>query len=376
MRKILYISGTRAEYGLLRRTLLSIKNHPELDVEIIATGMHLMPEFGETIKEIKKDGLKVHIIEAVYEKDTFDSSMRFIGEFILKFSKKIKCIKPDIIFVLGDRAETLGGALVGTYLGIPVAHSHGGDVTSTVDEIVRHAVTKLSHIHFAATKKSAQRIIRMGEDPWRVYIVGAPGLDSILNERLISEKEIAKKYKLDLKKPSLLVLQHSVTAEIDEAGRQMKETMEATRELDYQTIVIYPCADPGGRKIIKVIEKYRKYPFVQIYKNISRKDYLSLMKIVKVMVGNSSSGIVESPSFHLPVVNIGERETGRERANNIIDVDYDKNQIKKAIKRAINDKRLRKCKNPFGDGKASIRIVKVLSKIKINKKLLNKKITY
>ena len=380
MKKVLYISGTRAEYGLIRPTLFSIKKNSALSIEIIATGMHLMPEFGRTIKDIEKDGFKIHPIKAIFQKDNKESSIKFIGEFVLKFLKKIKHIRPDIIFVQGDRPETLVGAIAGAYLGIPVAHTHGGEVSSTVDDVVRHAVTKLSHIHFAATKKSAQRIIKMGEEPWRVHIVGAPGLDSIVKEKLISRSKIVEKYKLNLEKPILLIIQHPVTQEIQDATKQMRETMEAVKELGYQTIVIYPSADPGARKIIKVIEKYGKYPFIKIYKNILHKDYLSLIGVVDAMVGNSSSGIVEAPSFKLPVVNVGTREEGRERANNVIDVDYNKHQIKKAILKAIFDKKfkqsIKKRKNPYGYGKANIKITKVLSNLKINKKLLNKKITY
>jgi len=380
-RKILYISGTRADYSPLKTTLFSIKNNPRLELEIIVSGMHLMPEFGKTVNEIKKDGFKIHEINAIYEEDSKESMAGFIGKFILLLIEKIRKIKPDIILVLGDRAEMLAGAIVGAYLAIPVAHIHGGDVSSTVDELARHAITKLSCIHFAVTKKSAERIIKMGEEKWRVHVVGAPGLYDALRIKLASPEDIIKKYKLDLSKPVLLVVQHPVTIEAKQAGIHMEETMSALKELGYQAIVIYPNADAGGREIIKVIEKYRKYPFIKIYKNIPRNDYLGLLKISNVMVGNSSSGIIEAPSFHLPAVNIGTRQLGRERAENIIDVDYKKEQIKKAIEKSIYDTKLRKgvvkCKNPYftADG-AGPRIVKVLSAIAIDKKLSVKKITY
>lgn len=380
MRKILYISGTRADYGLMRQTLFCIRRHPELELEVVATGMHLMPEFGKTIDELRRDKFKIHKLEAIYKYDNRESMANFIGEFILRFTERIKKIKPNIILVLGDRAEMLAAAIVGVYLTIPVAHIHGGDVTSTIDEIARHAITKLSHIHLTATRRATERIIKMGEDPWRVHLVGAPGLDTILNEKLFSNDEIAKKYNLDLSKPILLVIQHPVTAELENAQQQMMETMETIKELNHQTIVIYPNADAGGRKVIKVIERYRKYPFIKIYKSIPYKDYLTLMKVASAMVGNSSSGIIESLAFHLPVVNIGTRQEGRERAGNIIDVDYCKDKIKAAIKKAIYDKKFKEqvknCRSPYGDGKASERITKVLSNIKIDKKLLQKKITY
>lgn len=379
-RKILYISGTRADYGLMRETLMLIAKHPKLTLEILACGMHLMPEFGNTIKEIQKDNFKVHVVKAVYERDDKESIADFIGNSTLKFTNVLKKIRPDIILVLGDRPEMLVGAMVGAYLAIPVAHIHGGEVSLTVDELTRHVITKFSHIHFAATRESLRRIIKLGEDPWRVFLTGAPGLDSVLNKKLFSARETAKKYKLDLKKPFILVLQHAVTSETERAGGQIKETMEAIRELAFQTIVIYPNADPGGRAMIKVIEKYRKYPFIKIYKNIPHKDYLSLMRAAGVLVGNSSSGIIEAPSFNLPVINTGKRQKGRERVKNVIDAVCEREQIKKAIEKAIYDKRfkerIKKLNNPYGKGKVGPRIARILVEIKIDKRLLEKQLTY
>jgi UDP-hydrolysing UDP-N-acetyl-D-glucosamine 2-epimerase len=380
-RKILYISGTRADYGLMRTTLFCIKNNPSLELVVIACGMHLMPEFGKTVDEIKKDGFKVHEMGAIYEKDDKKATAKFIGKFIQLLTEKIGEIKPDIILLLGDRAEMLVGAIVGACLAIPVAHIHGGDISSTIDDSFRHAITKLAHIHFPATKKSAERIIKMGEEKWRVSVVGTPGLDDVLGVKLISKKDFAQKYNLDLSKPFLLVVQHPVTVESDEARIQMEETMLAVKELGYQTIVIYPNGDAGGREMIKVIEKYRKLPFLKIYKNISRVDYLSLLNVAGALVGNSSSGIIEGPFFNLPSVNIGTRQLGRERAGNIIDVDYKKEDIKKAIKKAILDKKfmskIKNYKNPYeGNAVSGLRITKILGSIKIDKKLLQKKLDY
>ena len=194
MRKILYITGTRADYGLMRSVLREIESHPRLELEIAATGMHLMEEFGRTIEEVKKDGFKIHEIDATYEKDDKESMLNFIGKFIQLLAKKIEEINPDIILLLGDRGEMLAGAIVGAYLTIPTAHLHGGEVTSTVDELARHAITKLAHIHLPPTEKSAERIIKMGEDPLNVFVVGPPGIDSILNENLIEPTELSKKY--------------------------------------------------------------------------------------------------------------------------------------------------------------------------------------
>ena len=378
--KILYITGTRADYGLMQSVLREIEEHPKLELELIVTGMHIMPEFGMTIEEVKKDGFKIHEIDTTYEKDNEESMANFVGEFIQLLTKKVNEIKPDLILLLGDRGEMLAGAIVGAYLTIPVAHLHGGEITSTVDEFSRHAITKLAHIHLPATEKSAERIIKMGEDSSNVFIVGAPGLDSILNENLIEPAELSEKYNLDSSKPIFMVVQHPVTTEVRDAHEHIRETLEAIVGLRHQTILIYPNADAGSRAMIEVIKEYEKYPFIKTFKSIPHKEYLSLMKIATVMVGNSSSGIIEAPSFGLPVVNIGSRQEGRERAENVIDVDYDKEQIETAIKKALDDgnfeEKVTKCKSPYGDGKAGIRIADILSRIKIDKKLLQKRLTY
>ena len=379
MRKILYVSGTRADYGLMRPVLKAIHEHTNLEIEIAATGMHLMEDFGFTINEIEKDNFKLHKIEAVFEKDSRVAMAFFLGEFIQKLTKKVKEIAPDIILVLGDRVEMLGAANVGTYLGIPIAHIHGGEVTETVDEASRHAITKLANIHFPSTKKSAERIIKMGENKEHVFITGAPSLDTIFNTSLLSKEEIFRKYSLDPKEPLIIVLQHPVSFEVDKAAKHMEETMEAIKSTGNQTLVIYPNADAGGRDMIELLEKYTECPFIHIFRNIQSIDFLSLMKYASVMGGNSSCGIIEAPSFKLPVVNIGTRQKGRERANNVIDVDYDKKQIIEAIGKAMSAEFisfLKDCKNPYGDGKTSPRIAKILAEIKINKGLLQKKMAY
>lgn len=379
IRKILYISGTRADYGLIESVLEKIDQHPKLGLEIVATGMHLMEEFGYTVKDIKKS-FRVHNIDATYEKDDKESMAHFIGIFISVLTQKIKDIKPDIILLLGDRGEMLAGAIVGAYLTIPVAHLHGGEVTSTVDEISRHAITKLAHIHLVATIASAERVIKMGEEPWRVHIVGAPGLDKIVHQKLIPKREVFSKLRIDPSKVTLLVIQHPVTSESEGSGEQMTQLMEAIGELGYQTVLIYPNADAGGRRIIGVIKRYEKLSFIHAYPSIERCMYVSLMRYADVMVGNSSSGIIEAPSLGLPVVNVGSRQNGRERGKNIIDAGYGKSEIMRAIKKALTDerflRRIKRCETPYGDGNAGARIVDILSKLRITSRLIQKKITY
>lgn len=381
MRKIAVITGTRAEYGIFKSVLGEIERNTGLQLSLIVIGMHLSPEFGHTVDEIKKDGFKIAARVAVlHREDTKASMAKSIGESLSRTSDSLEKIKPDILLILGDRSEMLVGAVAATYMSIPIAHIHGGEISGNVDEPVRHAITKLAHIHFAATEDSAERIRRMGEEPWRIHVVGAPGLDLILSGKAPQLKEIASKYGLDLSKPLLLVVQHPVVAEADEAASQIRQTLEAIKELKHQTILIYPNADAGGRRMIEAIRGYEKCMFLKTFRSIPHEDYLGLLRLASVMVGNSSSGIIEAPSFGLPVVNIGTRQTGRQRAGNVIDVGYHTEEILEAINRALHDQCFREkvdqCKNPYGDGKAGERIVRILSEVKLNKKLLEKRMTY
>jgi GDP/UDP-N,N'-diacetylbacillosamine 2-epimerase (hydrolysing) len=381
MRKIAVITGTRAEYGIFKSVLEEIQAEKQLQLSLIVVGMHLSREFGYTVDEIEKDGFKVEAkIAVLHHEDTKASMAKSIGESVSKTAEALETIQPDILLILGDRSEMLAGAVAATYMGTPIAHIHGGDVSGNVDEPVRHAITKLAHLHFPATKESAERILKMGEEPWRVHVVGAPSLDLIVSEKVPEPKAIADKYRLDLSKPTLLVLQHPVLAEADEAASQIRKTLEAIKKLKQQTVLIYPNADAGGRRMIEVIRKYENAGFLKTFKSVPHEDYLGLMRLAKVMIGNSSSGIIEAPSFGLPVVNIGGRQEGRQRAGNVIDVFYDTEEIVAAVKKALQDKDFRKkvssCENPYGDGNAGERIVKVLRKVELGKKLLEKRMTY
>lgn len=376
-RKIAVLTGTRAEYGILRPILKRINDHPNLELYLIVTGMHLSDEFGYTVKEIESDGFNIYArLDTLNRDDTGAGMAKYIGDTTIKLAEVFERLHPDILILLGDRGEMLAGAIAAACMNILIAHIHGGESSGSVDEGFRHAISKLAHLHFVATDESKQRLLLLGEDPNRIFVVGAPGLDDIY-EDLLPPEEIAKKYGLDLSKPIVLLVQHPVVTEVEEAPYQIRETLEAIADLKLQTITIYPNADAGGRRMIKVIKEYeKKYSFIKAYKNLPRREYLSLMSIATVMVGNSSSGIIEAPSFGLPVVNIGTRQKGRLRAGNVIDVGYNKEEIKNAILKAIYDENFRKkvksIKNPWGDGKASERIVNILANIKIDKKLLQK----
>lgn len=370
VKSILYVTGTRADYGLMHETLKLLNEDESIQLDIVATGMHLMHEFGYSIEEIKKDNFNLHIVNQTFKKDDKQSMSEFIGNLIVDLTKLMNSLKPDIVLLLGDRGEMLAGAIVASYLHIPIAHIHGGDVSSTVDDAARHAITKFANIHFPATIKSASRIKQMGENPDNVYVVGAPGLDSIIKiKNNIDEEYLKEKY--GLKKDFVLVLQHPVSLKLKDSAFQISQTLDALTQLSYQTVVIYPNADAGGRAMIDKIKEYD----VDAYKNIPHEDFIGLLGLASILIGNSSSGIIESSSFKLPVINIGTRQQGREKASNVVDVDYKKEEIFNAIKYINSDEyqnQLKYCINPYGDGKACERICKILKNIELNDNLLNK----
>lgn len=379
-RKIAYISGTRADFGLMTSVLQAIKESRKLDLQLYATGIHLLPEFGSTIDHVRKQFPEVITIPATFYSDDRVGMAGFAGEYLQKLVKVLSQNKPDFVLVLGDRVEMLCSALACVYLGIPTGHLHGGEKTTTLDEVSRHAITKLASLHFAATKQSAQRIKKMGEDDWRVYVVGAPSLDVILNAQLPKRNELFQKLSLNPDKKIILVAQHPVTEQIDEAARQMEETLAAVKSFSLPVIITYPHPDPGGRKMIAVIERERTNSNFFIFPSLEYQDWLALERECAVMVGNSSAGIIESSSFHIPVVNIGDRQKGRQRSDNVLDVDYNKEQISKAIEESLNNKdylaRISKIKNPWGDGKTGEKIKSILEDLDFDQKLLNKQITY
>ena len=370
VRKILYVTGTRADYGLMHETLKLLNNHENIQLDVVATGMHLMEEFGCSVNEIKKDNFNLHIVNQTFLKDDEQSMSLFIGNLINDLTKLMSELKPDIVLLLGDRGEMLAGAIVASYLQIPIAHIHGGDVSSTVDDSARHAITKLANIHFPATEKSASRIKQMGENPDNIFVVGAPGLDSIIKcKDKIDDDYLKEKY--NLKKDFILVLQHPVSLEVEDSSFQISQTLDAVTSMDYQLILVYPNADAGGRAMINKIDEYD----VDAYKNIPHDDFIGLLGLASILIGNSSSGIIESSSFKLPVINIGTRQQGREKASNVVDVDYDCNEILNAISFIESNEFkdiLNHCENPYGDGKSSERICKILNDIKLDKELLNK----
>lgn len=383
-RKIVAITGIRSDYDLMTPVYEAIHIHPKLELELIVTGAHLSEAYGLTIKEIEKDGYKIaDQIESLLNGDHASTRVKGLAIQLQGMIQTVTRVKPDILLVLGDREESMTTALVGAYMNIPVAHVAGGDrVIGNVDDQVRHAVTKLAHIHFATNEESANRIIKLGEEPFRVFNVGNPGLDRIKTIPVLNRKELSKRlnFRIEENEPILLVIQHVISTEIEQAYEQMKITMDTIKHLGYKTIISYPNTDAGGQQMIKAIDEYSHLPFVHVQKNIPRLEFINIMREASCLVGNSSAGILEAPFLKLPVVNIGNRQKGRLHAENVQFVGHDLKKIEDAINRAVFNEEYRqqveKCVNPYGDGNTASEIAEKLSTICIDESLLIKEITF
>jgi len=369
MKKIVYVTGTRAEYGRMRSTLFSIRNHARIRLSLIVTGTHLSEEFGYTLEEVEKDGFDIDAkINAFPLHDTGLAMVEALADCIKGIVAVLRKRKYDVILVTGDRGEMLAASLAGSHMNIPIAHIGGGYVSGSIDDRLRGAITIFSDIHLPANKSCAKRVIAFGANPSRVFVVGAPDLDAIRNKDFAQPEDVAREFKLDLGRTVILVSQHPVTTEVEKAADQMRETMEAMAELHMQTVIFYPNADAGGRRMIKVINEYESLPFVQVHMNIPYSLHLGLMNVADVLVGNSSAGIIEAPSYCLPVVNIGTRQKDRQRAKNVVDVDCCRKEIIAAVKKVLSGdfKQLTKrCRNPYGNGKTGARIADILAKINL-----------
>ena len=390
-RKIAIFTGNRAEYGLQYPIIRAIADHPQLDYYLLVSGAHLDEKFGYTKGEIEMDGFKVwREIKAEVVADDLFSTTQVVGYTIVHLSKVLEELRPHFLIVYADRFEGLAAVVTGSLMGIPVAHIEGGDVTAggALDDYVRHAMTKLSHLHFTTNEEAAERIERLGEEKWRIFNVGFPVIDLIKQKKFATPKEIQEKIPVDIKKPIILFTQHSVTTELEDVVAQIRPSLDALKHFainGVQVIITYPNNDAGGRIIIKEIEKLESLSNITVVSHLGRYLYHGILDLcgkdgMGVCVGNTSSGIKETPAFGCPFVNIGSRQKGRLRSNNVIDVDYNRDQILTAIETCLYDKEFRekcsKCENPYGEGDAGRKIVEVLSKINIDKNLIQKKITY
>ena len=383
-RRISVVTSTRADYGLLYWLLRAIDDDPALELHLIVTGSHLSPEFGMTVKEIEADGFRIdRRIEILLASDSHTGVTKSMGLAMLSFGEALAEDRPDILVVLGDRYEIVLPALAAVVHGIPVAHIHGGETSQgAIDEYFRHAVTKLASIHFPATEVYRQRILQMGEAPAHTFNVGAPGLDHLYHTELLSRSALAGQLDLSLDPPTALVTYHPVTTDDAPAAQaQVESLLEALRAVDgLQAVFTKANADTTGRAINERLASFcRQSPErFRLFDNLGHQRYLSCLKHLSLMVGNSSSGLTEAPSFRLPVVNVGDRQKGRLQAQNVIQVDCSTTAITEGIRRALSDdfrRSLNDSTNPydrFADGGASRRIMETLKTIPLGPEIRKK----
>lgn len=370
-RRVLIITERRADYSRFKPIINLIKKSKKLDYELIVTGSHLLKKHGYTINEIKKDNIKINYkIKSFSEIQNIkdgESMILALGKIFIKISRIIKKSKPNIILSGFDIGANFALTVSGAHLNIPIAHIQGGEVTGSIDESLRHAMSKFSNYHLVANSDAKQRLIKMGEKKENIFVVGCPSLDALFLEKKIESSEILKKFKIDVKKDFIIIIQHSITSEDKDSGRQIFETIKAVKKSLLPALFVLPNNDSGHDSIIKIIKKSK----IRWTETLSLGEYSFLLRHAKILIGNSSSGIHEAASFKLPVINVGTRQNGRLKPKNVINANYDRKDIYNKIKFCMSNKKYLKMikflKNPYGDGKSSLRIVKILSKIDLNK---------
>lgn len=380
-RRVLATLESRATYGYSKNVMLAMRDFPELELQTLVTGMHLVPELGNSIDLIRQDGFPISATVPMHGGDASRSAWSWaLGHAVAGYAETYERLQPDVILLSGDRIETFGCCIAAAYMGIPVAHIQAGDKSGHIDDSARHAIGKFAHIHLASCEDSVNRLRRMGEQDFRIFNVGAPQLDNIVDTDYRRQTIEMNGRHLDLRQPYILMVQHSVMAEMDDAGQQVAATLEACAGSGLPTYIIYPNSDLGYRQIISRIEERATGAAFTILENVERETYLTLLANCAVLVGNSSSGILEAPSFRVPVINIGNRQRGRPQAGNILNCDYDADSIAVSIATALGDPEFRqRCAtavNPYGDGKSSRRICETLRDISLDRRLLDKECTY
>ncbi|WP_031425076.1 UDP-N-acetylglucosamine 2-epimerase [Flavimarina sp. Hel_I_48] len=369
MKNIAVITGTRAEFGLLRPLIDQLKKSDAFKLQLIVSAMHLSPEFGNTVQEIEDGGYTIaKKVECLLSSDTATGITKSIGLAMIGFADAMEELRPDIVVILGDRSEMLAAATAAMIANIPIAHIHGGETTEgAYDEGIRHAITKMSYWHFASTTIYRNRITQLGEDPDRVFDVGAIGLDSIKNLNLLNREDFEKSIDFELGKKNILITFHPVTLENDLAEKQFAEILNALRSLkETHLIFTHANADKNGRIINKMITEFvsENKENAIAFKSLGQLRYLSSLQYMDVVLGNSSSGILEVPSFNIPTINIGDRQKGRVMAESIINISPEKEQIKEALTMAFSSSFAHKIENQkqiYGNGTAALKIIEVLS---------------
>ncbi len=378
-RKIAIITGGRMEFGYTRPVIREIQKRANLDYEIVACNTHLLDTFGKTIQEIQQDGFKIGAaMHNTLDGYNHTTMVKSLGVFLLELPGVIERMKPDIILIAGDRGEQFIGAMVGAHMYIPVAHIQAGELSGNIDGMTRHAISKYAHIHFAANEDAAIRLKKMGEQKFRVFNVGAPQLDEFRTIKTPSAQEIRKKFGLEKNKPAILLVQHSVTEEFDKTKEQMENSLKAVASFNCPTVIILNNSDAGSRMIRNAVNAYRA-PHMKVFEHVSRPEYAGLMKTCDVLVGNSSAGVIESPLFHIPVVNIGNRQKGRMQSTNVINSSYRTDDIRQSIEKALSPsfkKSALKAPSVYGDGRSAKRIADILETVPLDDKLVVKELAY
>jgi UDP-hydrolysing UDP-N-acetyl-D-glucosamine 2-epimerase len=379
-RKIAVVSTSRADYGHLYWPLRDLAAHPKIDLRIVVMGSHLSPEFGSTIQEIEKDGFRIDArIECLLSSNSDVGMAKTIGVATLSLSDLFGEMRPDLLLLIADRYEMLAPASVALALRIPIAHIEGGEISEgAIDDAVRNALTMMSHIHFTSTYGARQRIIAMGEEEWRVHQAGAPSLDHLRRQTLLSREQVESRLRIDLHQPTILVIYHPVTL-LGETVREADALFAALETLPDQILFCYPNADAGSRTLIERTKSFLSSKKQErLFVNLDPVTYWSLLRTVDLLVGNSSSGIMETSSFALPTVNVGIRQQGRERPANVIDAAAEKASILEAVEKAKSlqfRSRLHGMTNPYGESHASEKIVQILTTVPLSQELLMKRHT-
>lgn len=371
MKKICFITGTRAEYGLLMPLMKAVQEDDNFQLQLLVTGMHLSPEFGLTYQQIERDGFTIdEKVEMLLSADSASSIAKSTGLGMIGYTDALMRLQPDWVIVLGDRYEVFAATTTAFLLRIPIAHVSGGEVTEgATDDAMRHAISKMSYLHFTSTDEYKRRVEQLGESPDRVFNVGATGLDNILQLDLLSREALSESIQFDLSTPYLLVTFHPVTLESQSSETQFQAFLDALDAFpDLKVVITLPNSDADGRVIINMIQQYVKENAhrVAAYTSLGQLRYLSAMKHAVAVVGNSSSGIIETPAFYIPTVNIGDRQRGRARVSSIIDCPTDTPSVIEAIQQAVSPSFQAHCKtvkNPYGDGHTAERIMQILRKV-------------
>lgn len=375
-RKVCYVTGTRADFGLMRSTLTALRDSEVLELSIVVTGMHLSDKYGRTVNDIKAADLPINAtVELDFESSTGAEMARNLGTMVAGFVDAFLTIEPDLVLVLGDRGEMLAASLSAVHLNIPVAHIHGGERSGTIDESIRHAISKLSHFHFVSTSESRDRLVRMGEQAANVYLTGAPGLDGIDDLALRSREELLRDAGLDHTRPVALMVYHPVVQEAETGAARTGGIIDILLARGMQLVALRPNSDAGSESIRAALEACTAHSDVRIATHFPRELFVSWIAAADLMIGNSSAGIIEAASFGTPVINIGSRQNLRERNANVIDVAVDLVAIDRAIERALEHGRYDR-RNVYGDGRTVDRIVQLIESLSLDPSVMMKSNAY